>query len=72
MNYYDTVLLLVPLVFAAVAGVAMLFGLSGLAAPVAGMTVLPLVGHALFVRAPGADSRPASGDARNTGLQAAD
>ena len=71
MNYYDAVLLLVPLVFTAAAGAVFALGPAGLAAPVGALAVVPLVGHALFVRAPGADTTTESGS-QDTGLQAAD
>jgi hypothetical protein len=61
-EYYDYVLGLIPLTAVGVAGLLALAGVSpSLAIPVgAGLTV-PLVGHALFVRAPVSGPRQPTG-----------
>jgi hypothetical protein len=63
-EYYDFVLGLIPL---AMGGTAALLGLLGvgfsLAVPAGAFVALPLLGHAMFVRAPGVQSpsEPATG-----------
>ena len=60
-NYYDFVLALIPLVFAGTAGALTVFGLAVASAVSLGAhAVVPLMGHAMFVRAPGADPTPAA------------
>lgn len=59
-NYYDFVLAFIPLVFAGTAGALTVFGLAvASAVSVGALAVVPLMGHAMFVRTPGADSEPA-------------
>ena len=64
-NYYDTVLLAIPTVFAAVTAVMLATGASVTAAvPTASLPVLLVIGHAMFVRAP--TDAPVSGGAVRT------
>jgi hypothetical protein len=52
--YYDLILGLIPLVMAGVSGSLVVAGLDlTVAIPLAGLIALALIGHAMFVRAPG-------------------
>ena len=77
INYYDLVLGLIPLVFAGIASVLAVAGLTASMAAAGGaLAVLPLVGHAMFVRAPetptGSDPEPSADATTQSGLQTAD
>lgn len=53
VNYYDGVLVLVPLVLAGITGTLALTGAALTSAVSAGaLATLPIIGHAMFVRAP--------------------
>jgi len=78
-EYYDYVLAAMPLTVLTVAGVLALAGISlSLAIPAGAGASLPLVGHALFVRAPipAAEPSPAPAEtgaaSHETGFDAAD
>lgn len=53
MNYYDAVLLLVPLSFLSLSGTAFIVGLSlEVAVMVGGVSSVAIVGHAMFANPP--------------------
>lgn len=63
-QYYDLVLLLIPLVLAGFSGVLTVAGLSlTVAIPVAGLASMAVIGHAMFVRAPVGSPAPAPAEA---------
>jgi hypothetical protein len=60
-GYYDVVLGLIPLTLIGVSGALMATGMSlSVAVPLAGLVVIGLIGHAMFVRTPGRERTPAS------------
>jgi hypothetical protein len=74
-GYYDFVLVLIPLVFAGVTAILAGLGVGVTAAvPLASVSVLPVIGHAMFVRAPGAAATDSYDTSASTGagVQAAD
>lgn len=63
MNYYDFVLALIPLTVVGIAVALVGVGVElSFAVPVGALAVLPVIGHAMFVRAPGRH-RPARSEA---------
>lgn len=65
MDYYDLVLVLIPLTVGGIAGLLVAAGLAvTTAVPVGAVLAIPLLGHAMFVRAPvpGKATEPAADD----------
>jgi hypothetical protein len=61
-HYYDLVLGLIPLALGGVTAVLAAVGVSlTLAVPIAASVAVALIGHGMFVRAPGASAAPQSG-----------
>jgi hypothetical protein len=59
-GYYDVVLGLIPLTLVGVSGGLVATGMAlSVAVPLAGLVVIALIGHAMFVRTPGQGSGPA-------------
>jgi hypothetical protein len=59
-GYYDVVLGLIPLTLIGVSGGLVATGMAlSVAVPLAGLVVIALIGHAMFVRTPGRDTGPA-------------
>jgi hypothetical protein len=59
-GYYDLVLGLIPLTLLGISGTLVAAGLAlSVAIPIAGLLVIGLIGHAMFVRTPGQGPRPA-------------
>lgn len=57
MDYYDLVLVLIPLTVGGIAGLLVAAGLAvPTAVPVGAVLAIPLLGHAMFVRAPVPDA----------------
>jgi hypothetical protein len=60
IGYYDVVLGLIPLTLIGVSGALMATGMSlSVAVPLAGLVVIGLIGHAMFVRTPGQETAAA-------------
>lgn len=61
-HYYDLVLGLIPLALGGITTVLAAVGVSlTLAVPIAATVAVALIGHGMFVRAPGASAAPQSG-----------
>ena len=59
-GYYDVVLGLIPLTLIGVSGGLVATGMAlSVAVPLAGLVVIALIGHAMFVRTPSRDTAPA-------------
>jgi hypothetical protein len=66
-DYYDYILGLIPLAMGGTATVLALLGVSlSLALPVGAFVAVPLIGHAMFVRAPVTDAAPTAEPAQST------
>lgn len=58
-GYYDVVLGLIPLTLIGVSAALMATGMAlSVAVPLAGLLVIALIGHAMFVRTPGQATSP--------------
>jgi hypothetical protein len=70
-RYYDIVLALIPLALVGITGVLTLTGVTlTTAVPLGAMATLPVVGHAMFVRAPSDVEQLPDAPARSTGSSA--
>lgn len=72
-GYYDVVLGLIPLALAGISGILVAAGMSlSVAIPLAGLVSIGLIGHAMFVRTPGAPASNATAGPDSSGFNSAD